>query len=263
MGILNLTPDSFYDGGKYVDSQWLNSKLQSLLKADIIDIGAESSRPNATPLDIGEEKDRISTIFDWVSTNSGKVFSIDSYKPEVAKFALDNGFNMINDITGGGSDFAMLEISAEYNVPICIMHMQGLPETMQVNPMYDDILDSLKLYFEKRINTAVNLGVSERNLILDPGIGFGKRIINNDLILANLNELKTFGYPILLGVSRKSFLEVENDIPNDRLSASIATATLAVLNGANILRVHDVDETIKAVRVLNRIQNRKIEMEVA
>ncbi len=261
MGILNLTPDSFYDGGQFLNPNDLGSKFKSLLSADIIDVGAESSRPGALEVDKEIEKDRLSVIFDYVIKYNSKLFSIDSYKPEVARYALDNGFNIINDIKGGGNSNSMLELASEYNVPIVIMHMLDTPSTMQNNPKYINVIDTLMEFFDIKIEIALKLGVSEENIILDPGIGFGKRIIDNDLIISNLNILKSKGYPILIGVSRKSFLQVNGDAPKDRLSASIAVASLGASKGADIIRTHDVDETVKAITILDRVKNQHLKME--
>jgi len=250
MGILNVTPDSFFQ----------DSRLDNLLpenfnfnNADILDVGFESSRPGAMPV---TEQDEIKRL-DYFLHNFHPIhdmLSIDTYKPAVARLALENGFNIINDIKGGGEDGEMLEIASFFNCPIIIMHMKGYPLTMQNKPYYDNIIDELLYYFENKIALAKQIGLSDEQIILDPGIGFGKRVVDNDIIINNISKLKNFGFPVLVGVSRKSFLSVDDDSSEKRLSASLGVSTLAVLNGANIIRTHDIEETYRMLTVINRVQ---------
>jgi len=254
MGIFNSTPDSFFKESRLVDNNPID--LQKYKHADIIDVGFESSRPGANPLSEYDELIRLDNFLSN-STNFKQILSIDSYKPQVAKIALENGFNMINDIKGGGKDGEMLEIAAIFKCPIVLMHMLGNPLTMQIKPYYDNIIDDLKYYFESKIELAKSIGIEENNIIIDPGIGFGKRIIDNDTIINNLGELKQFGVPILIGISRKSFISIEDDCVEDRLAATLGATALAVNNGADIIRVHDVVENYRMLSVVSRIIQRE------
>ena len=254
MGIINLTPDSFYshsqsDTGKVYDELVYQY-------ADIIDIGCESSRPGSKPVSENVELSRLNDFLDK-DLHFDKILSIDTYKPKVARFALENGFNMINDITSGGDENMMLHLAAEYDCPIILMHMKGVPATMQENPFYDDIMSDITYFFEKKLKTAQNLGIKRKNLILDPGIGFGKRREDNNVILDNLDTLKQFNHTILLGVSRKSFLSINGDGPALRLSATLGATVLAIQKGVDILRVHDTEETYKLKTILQRISHVK------
>jgi len=253
MGILNSTPDSFFIDSRLIDNNFID--LQKYKHADIIDVGFESSRPGANPLSEIDELIRLDEFLDH-----GPIFkqtlSIDSYKPAVAKRALENGFNMINDIQGGGVDGEMFEIAAIFKCPIVVMHMLGSPATMQINPYYDNIMDELKHFFERKIEFAKSFGIEESNIIIDPGIGFGKRIIHNDIIINQLDELKQFGVPLLIGISRKSFISFDNDVAKDRLAATLGATALAIINGADIIRVHDVIENYKMLSVMSRIIQR-------
>ena len=250
MGIVNLTPDSFYSNCRN-DSDEIIKEINNHY-SDIIDIGCESSRPGARPVCEKEELSRL-TKFLNNKDHLTKVLSIDTYKPSVARFALENGFNMINDIKSGDSNNLMLNLAAEYDCPIVLMHMQGNPETMQINPYYDDIMGDIISFFDKKLSIAQSLGIKEDKLILDPGIGFGKCVADNDTILQNLHKLKQFNHPILIGLSRKSFLSVHGDGAESRLSATIGATVLAMQNGADILRVHDIEETYKVKTIIKRI----------
>ena len=261
MGILNLAPDSFYTNSIIETNQ--NFSFKQYKNADIIDIGCESSRPGANPLPEKDELDRLTGILCHISKIK-KTFSIDTYKPAVAKFALQNGFNMINDIKGGGDNGEMFEIAAEYDCPIVVMHIKGQPSNMQDKPFYDDIIEELLNYLEMRLNLAKKIGLEDKQIILDPGIGFGKRISDNDMILNRISDLKQFGYPILIGLSRKSFLCTDDDSAKDRLPATLGATAIAINNGADIIRVHDMEETYKMSAVISRIlQYSKIKKEHA
>jgi len=251
MGVLNLTPDSFFDGDSdlLVDSKKLIEKLATFKGVDIIDVGCESSRPGAKAVSEREEVDRLSRLVDIVSED---VFlSIDTYKYNVAKYALNNGFKMINDIYAGRYDSnKMFELASEFNTPIVLMHMKGNPSNMQKDTSYDSIIDDILSFFDERICVARSYGIPDNNIILDPGIGFGKSLEDNFLIIKNIDKFKKDGYKVLIGLSKKNFLNYKNNAPKDRLSATIAMNTISIINGADIVRVHDSLEAIKMRDVL-------------
>ena len=250
MGILNLTPDSFYS--EFETS--LEIRLAKLISSDIIDIGAESSHPGALPISSDEEIKRIETLLPLLSENITSQLSIDTYKSKTAHFALQNGFEIVNDITGGKS-VKMLNIVAEYNAKIILMHMQGTPNSMQDEPVYGDVVDDIISFLEKRCERAVKAGIGHDKIIIDPGIGFGKTISDNDKIISNITKLKALGFPVLMGLSRKSFLQYDDDLPSERLATTISINTLSMLNGADIIRVHDVEEHIKVRALISRISS--------
>ena len=253
MGVLNLTPNSFYDGDKKIlkDSQSLADRLDSLKYSDIIDVGCESSRPGAKPISDEEEINRLSKFINTIDKKT--FFSIDTYKYKVAQYALMNGFSMINDIYAGRFDNnKMFEVASDFNVPIVLMHMKGNPENMQKNTKYVSVIDNICAFFEKRISMAKDYGILDRNIILDPGIGFGKSSDDNFRIVKNIGKFKEIGYSVLIGLSRKSFLSFKKDDPSDRLSATISMNTLSILNGADIIRVHDSFEAMKMKNVLTK-----------
>ena len=259
MGIMNVTPDSFYAKSRIDTNQSISSTL--FQHADIVDIGFESSRPGANPL---SEKDELHRLFEFLGnvSNFEQTLSIDTYKPHVAKTALGNGFNMINDIMGGGKNGEMLEIASLFECPIVLMHMKGNPAIMQNRPFYDDVMDELLCFFENKLELAKNIGVQDSQIILDPGIGFGKNIMDNDTIINSINQLKKLGFPILIGLSRKSFLSIDEDQAEDRLPATLGVTALAVQNGADIIRSHDVEDTYRMLTVISRIlQNNNIKNE--
>ena len=251
MGILNITPDSFYDGNKYFQNKRLIQRFNDLNKCDIIDIGAESSRPGSKPISETEEINRISQIFDFLS-NSNKYYSIDTYKPNIARECIKNGFNMINDIEGG-RNLEILQIASEFEVPIILMHMQGRPSNMQKKPKYNNVIDELMYFFDQRINSAIKQGINKKQIIIDPGIGFGKTTSQNDTIIRNLSKFKKFDVPLLVGLSRKSFLTYDFNEPKDRLESSLAISALAINNGSDIIRVHDIDKSIEVFSIVDRI----------
>ena len=247
MGILNLAPDSFYDGNSNIDIPFLKKKIQNFKYADMIDVGAESTRPFSDVISVDEEINRLSIFMD-MKDNINKTLSIDSYKPEVIKYALDRGFHIINDISGGGEDNANIKLAAKYDVPIIIMHMQGKPKTMQLEPKYDNVIDDIISFFENKIDIMKNeFQLKDEQIIIDPGIGFGKTKEDNYLILDNIDKFKQFGFPVLIGLSRKSFLSIGRDKPEDRKSASLAAQSIAISNGADCIRTHDVEETYKTL----------------
>jgi len=259
MGILNVTPDSFFAESRLADNSSID--YQKYNHADIVDVGFESSRPGASPLSENDELNRLESFLAHGS-NFKQTLSIDTYKPQISKFALENGFNMINDIAGGGKNGEMFEIAAMFHCPIVIMHMLGKPTTMQNEPFYENILDELKHYFDTRIQLAKNIGLKDSQIIIDPGIGFGKRVIDNDTIINNLENLKQFGFPVLIGISRKSFLSIDGDRAEDRLPATLGVTAIAVKNGADIIRVHDVKENYQMLTVISRIIQRNYVNEI-
>jgi dihydropteroate synthase len=264
MGAVNLTPDSFSGDGLYkAQSSKLKAQnyiidyVEQLVKdgADIIDIGGESSRPGAKPLSAKEELARTIPIIKALSKKIKAPISIDTYKPEVAKQALDNGAVMVNDITGL-KNAKMARLVARYKAAVVIMHMQGNPRTMQKNPVYGSLLDEIIEYLQKAINRALCAGIAQEKIIIDPGIGFGKTAEHNLKILRRLSELKVLGRPILVGPSRKSFLgKILNAGPRERIFGTVSSCILAVKNGAKIVRVHDVKEVKQALKVFTAIDN--------
>jgi dihydropteroate synthase len=264
MGVLNVTPDSFSDGGSFstVDDA-VNYAIQMQKDgADIIDIGGESSRPGALSVSVSEELDRVVPVIQNLVKKINIPLSIDTYKSEVAKKALDLGVGMVNDITALQGDKKLVNIAASYNVPVCLMHMKGNPRDMQKNPIYDDIILEITSFLKERAEYAIFNDVKKENIIIDPGLGFGKRtgrgIEDNCEILKRLSELKKLKYPIIVGASRKTFIGNicggEKPLPaQDRLEGSLAAAIVAVLNGADIIRVHDVRQTKKCIDLVDCI----------
>jgi len=256
MGIVNTTPDSFSDGGKYNSTSKAIDFAYDLLDkgADIIDIGGESSRPGADPVSPSEEIKRISPLLNELIKNTDYPISIDTYKSSTAIYALDNGAHLINDISGMTHDEKMVNVISRYNVPVVIMHMKGTPKTMQQSPNYINVVDEICEFLADRINFAINEGVSSKNIIIDPGIGFGKTLDDNYKIIAKLNQICKLGYPVLVGPSRKSFIGKTLNEPIDgRIEGSIISAALCYKNGAKIVRVHDVEETKKGLLVVKKI----------
>lgn len=251
MGILNTTPDSFSDGGKFINT---NEALEHALKmvedgADIIDIGGESTRPGAIEIDIETELSRTIPIIKALREKSNVQISIDTRKPEIAKAAIEVGANIWNDVSALTFAPNSIEMAAQLNVPIILMHFQGTPENMQNSPFYRDVTTDVLSFLSSRIGHSINGGVKRNNLILDVGIGFGKSLEHNLELLANLEKFNALGCPILIGASRKSLIQKIDDkaiSPDDRLGGSLAIALMAVDNGASIIRVHDVRQTHQA-----------------
>jgi len=258
MGILNVTPDSFYDGGKYfdVDSAIERAKIMEKEGADIIDIGGESSRPFSKRIDKDEEMKRVIPVIEAIRGEIKIPISIDTYKPEVAESAIKAGADMINDITALRN--GMEKIAGEYDVPVVLMHMKGTPETMQINPYYRDVNEEIIKFLNERIKFAIHNGIDENKIIIDPGIGFGKRQEDNLKIISHLTEYRGLGKPILIGLSRKSFIgNILNLPPEERLEGSIAASIIAIQNGADIIRCHDVLATRRAAMVADAIMGRR------
>ena len=256
MGVLNGTPDSFYPKSRIPNDYEVDYK--SFKYCDILDIGFESSRPYAAPVSEYDELKRLDNFIERFNFQNIRL-SIDTYKPAVAIKALENGFNIVNDIKSGGETGEMFEIASSFNANIVLMHMNGTPMTMQDNIANTNILEELLNYFDDKISLALKLGMDESKIIIDPGLGFGKSMNDNYNIINNLSMLKAFNLPLLLGLSRKSFLSVGEDSSENRLPASLGAAALAINNGANILRVHDIEETYRMVSIIDRILNQKIE----
>lgn len=257
MGILNATPDSFSDGGRYLDPERAIARGIELAHegADLIDIGGESTRPGARPLSVQEETARVIPVIRGLRRVVSIPLSIDTYKVEVARRALDEGADLINDISALRFDTAMVSLVAREKIPVVLMHMQGTPQTMQQNPDYRDVLGEVKDFLRHRIEFALMAGVGPAQIIIDPGIGFGKGLDHNLLLLQGLPAFSSLGRPLLVGASRKTFIgKILAAGPDERLEGSLAAAVVAVLGGANMLRVHDVKETRKAVRIADALR---------
>jgi len=258
MGIVNVTPDSFSDGGKfYRTDSAINHALEMINDgADIIDVGGESSRPGAKKISIDEELDRIIPVIKGIRLISPNVLiSIDTTKSVVAENAISVGANIVNDISGLAFDPDMVQIASKLKIPIVIMHMKGIPENMQDNPCYNNIIFDIKLFFKNQINLAIEAGVKKENIILDPGIGFGKTVEHNFIIINKLNEFCEFDIPLLIGPSRKSFIGITLDLPvENRFEGTAAVTTAGILNGARIIRVHNVKKIKRIVAITEKIR---------
>jgi dihydropteroate synthase len=258
MGILNITPDSFSDGGKFFETKTAQQHATEMLAAgaDIIDIGGESTRPGSERVSVEEEWNRVAPVLRHLAKLDHCIISIDTYKSEIARRALAEGAHIINDVSGITFDPRMAEAAAKYNAPVILMHMQGTPETMQKSPSYKNLMEEILQSLDQKCRFAVERGVSQ--LIVDPGIGFGKRFNDNFELIRRLGELRSLGYPILLGTSRKSFIgKLLNLPPEERLPGTIASILYGVTQGANIVRVHDVAEIKQAVLIYQAIREKK------
>jgi len=256
MGILNTTPDSFSDGGKFNSSETaINHALEMLRDgADIIDVGGESTRPGADAVSAEEEMRRVVPIIKALRLQSNVCISIDTSKPDVMRAAVQAGANLVNDVNALREPGA-LAVCAELGVPVCVMHMQGEPRTMQETPRYDDVVEDIKLFLLQRVNECVAAGIKRENIIIDPGFGFGKNLQHNLQLLQRLHEFESLGVPVLVGLSRKSMLGLILGSPvEQRLYASVAAAVLAWTKGAKIFRVHDVKPTVDALKVCVAVQ---------
>jgi dihydropteroate synthase len=252
MGVLNVTPDSFSDGGRFLDPERAvqHALRMDELGADIIDIGGESTRPGAEPVSVEEELARVIPVIERLTGRVKALLSIDTYKSQVAEAALRAGVHIVNDISGLGFDGQMAPLVARWGAGVVVMHIKGTPRTMQENPYYDDVISEISEYFEARLELAERAGVRPEQIALDPGIGFGKRLTDNYEILRRLGEFRRFGRPILIGPSRKSFIGKVLQLPPDkRLMGTAAAVAIGVANGADIVRVHDVEEMLQVVRV--------------
>lgn len=259
MGILNCTPDSFYDGGKFTNAKAILLQVEKMLQegATFIDVGAYSSRPGATHISVKEEISRIVPIVELlVKTFDNILISVDTFRSAVAKSCIKAGACMVNDIAAGELDKNMFKTVGALQVPYIAMHMQGKPQTMQSNPQYQNVTQELIYYFSKKISELRNYGVND--VLIDVGFGFGKTIEHNYELLNNLALFKNVDVPVLVGLSRKSMLyKPLNLTPETALSATIAAQTIAILNGASILRVHDVKEAVETIKIVQLLQNKK------
>jgi dihydropteroate synthase len=257
MGILNVTPDSFSDGGRFLapDEAVAHAREMAAEGAAIIDVGAESTRPGAEPVGADEQLRRILPVVERLA-GEDVLLSIDTSSVEVARTTLEAGAHIINDVTALRADPHMAETVAEFGAGLVLMHMQGTPRTMQQNPAYDDVAGDIRAFFRERMDAALRGGVAPARIVLDPGIGFGKTLEHNLEILRRLGEFRTAGRPILIGPSRKSFLGTLLGLDvDDRLEGTLAAVAAAVLAGASIVRVHDVRANARVVRVSEAIRN--------
>ena len=253
MGIINANDDSFFSGSRFMAGDAVN-QIKTMIEegADIIDIGAVSSRPNADEVSENLELERIKPICDVIKAEKlyeQASFSIDSYTPSVIEYALKSGFNLVNDITGASND-EIIKLAVEYGAKLCIMHMQGMPQTMQSNPHYDDVMVEVSQFFEERIAKCESFGMKREDIILDVGIGFGKTLEHNLILIRNMNHFKKFGCEVLVGASRKSMIDKIISTPTEeRLAGTLAIHLKSVQNGATIVRCHDVKEHSQALAV--------------
>ena len=259
MGILNVTPDSFSDGGRFFDQTDAVLHGFQMVKdgADMIDVGGESTRPGAEYVPADEEIRRVVPVIRKIRQKTSVPVSIDTYKSEVAKAALEAGATIVNDISGLHFDEKMAEVIAEHSASVVIMHIKGTPKDMQTNPEYDDVVREVYDYLSKSVESASNSGIKQ--IMIDPGIGFGKTANHNLELLNRLEELRGIGVPILIGVSRKSFIGTILDTPVDaRLEGTAAAVTASILHGADIVRVHDVREMRRVARVADAIRRQRV-----
>lgn len=256
MGIVNVTPDSFSDGGKFSTVDLAVKHALTLIDegADILDIGGESTRPGAQPVSLDEELSRVIPVIETLSQITKVPISIDTYKPEVMRQAIIVGADIVNDIRALQEENA-LAIVAQSNVGVCLMHMQGTPQTMQIEPQYVDVVAEVKQFLIERMQAAIRHGIVKNRLLLDPGFGFGKARTHNIALIQHLEVLNEIGQPLLVGLSRKSVLgAIAGGDESQRLFASIAASVISAMKGAKILRVHDVKATVEALKIVTAIQ---------
>jgi dihydropteroate synthase len=257
MGIINATPDSFSDGGQFTSAEMAIEAAARMIEegAGIIDIGGESTRPGANPVEQSVEADRVLPIIEGVKQLTDARVSIDTSKAAVARQALAAGADMINDVTALG-DPAMLPLLIQSGAPVVLMHMRGMPKTMQQRTDYDDLMDSVTGFLKDRAESATLEGVADDKILVDPGIGFGKSTTGNIALLRKLPGLATVGRPILIGASRKSFIGAALELPvNERLEGSLAVAAYACAQGAHMIRAHDVGATVRVVQMIDAIRS--------
>jgi dihydropteroate synthase len=257
MGVLNVTPDSFYDGGRYGAYEQAVERAWRMVDegAAILDVGGESSRPGSDPVPAEVQKERILPVIQAVRERWQGWISVDTCSSDVARAAVEQGADMINDISAGGLDPDMKKVAAELGVPCILMHMKGKPKTMQDEPVYGDVVPEIIEHLAERIAVWEDAGVASENILVDPGIGFGKTVDHNLLILKHLRELEVLGRPIVLGTSRKAFVGalLDRDLEG-RLVGTLATVAIGAWNGAHILRVHDVQETREVLTIVHAIK---------
>lgn len=255
MGIINITPESRYGGGFTRLCDEVLRRVEQMINdgAAIIDVGGESTRPGAMPVSLQEELDRVMPILEVIKNNFSILLSVDTLKPEVMKAALAIGVDLINDVNALRAEGA-LEIVANSQAAVCLMHMQGEPRTMQVAPYYEDVVAEVKTFLKERVEACLTAGISKERILIDPGFGFGKSLAHNSRLLNHLDELKDLDVPILVGLSRKIMIEAVLNLPvEQRLYASLALAVLAITKGAAIIRTHDVKPTLEAIRMASRV----------
>ncbi|MFK8010859.1 MAG: dihydropteroate synthase [Marinicellaceae bacterium] len=256
MGVINVTPDSFSDGGHFLSVSNAVSQASKLIEegANIIDIGGESTRPGADFVSVSEEIARVVPVIQAIrNKNKSIVLSVDTSKPEVMSAAIQAGANFINDVNALQNK-GCIEIAAQSNLPVCLMHKKGTPKSMQDKPQYNNVLSDVMNFFQLRINDCLLAGIKRKNIILDPGIGFGKTLEHNLTLLKSIKQLKSLGYPILIGVSRKSMIgEILKKDVDDRLFGSLAIAQFAYMNGAEYFRVHDVMATADVLKTTKNL----------
>jgi dihydropteroate synthase len=259
MGVLNVTPDSFSDGGQFTDIESAVERGVTMAAegAELIDVGGESTRPGSEPVGADEQVARVVPIIRAVRERTDAVISVDTGLAAVAEAAIDSGANVINDIYGGTQDPGLLELAARRGVPVILMHMQGRPATMQVNPQYGDVMREAMAFLAERVEAAVATGVARDRILIDPGIGFGKTLAHNLELLRRLGEMRSLGRPVVVGVSRKGFIGkvTGESIESGRPFGTAGAVVFAATNGAEVLRVHDVAGMSQVVRMIEAIQN--------
>ncbi|GLX82593.1 dihydropteroate synthase [Thalassotalea eurytherma] len=259
MGILNVTPDSFSDGGKFFDPENALAQVKGMIEggATIIDVGGESTRPGAADVSVEDELNRVIPVVKAIKQHFQVIVSVDTSKAQVMEQSILAGADIINDVRALQNEGCVAVMAKYPTVPVCIMHMQGLPRTMQNSPRYDDVVDDIKLFFVQRLAEMNESGIDSSRVVLDPGFGFGKTLEQNYQLLGRLSEFEVFNLPVLVGMSRKSMIGnlLKREV-NERLAGSITTAVLAAQQGAKIIRVHDVQETVDALKVLAATQQK-------
>ncbi|HEX9711742.1 MAG TPA: dihydropteroate synthase [Actinomycetota bacterium] len=256
MGVVNVTPDSFSDGGMFLDPADAIEHGIRLAEegADALDVGGESTRPGADPVGADDEIARAVPVIEGLAKSVEVPISIDTTKSAVARAALDAGASIINDVSAGRLDPSILTLAAERDVPVILMHMLGEPRTMQRDPIYDDVVEDVRAFLVSRAQAAADAGVDPGRIVIDPGIGFGKTPQHNLTLLKRLRDLTHPGYPVLLGASRKSFIGLTLDLPvEERLEGTLATTAVGILNGASMVRVHDVRANLRAARIVDAV----------
>ena len=261
MGVINVTPDSFSDGGRFIDREDAIEHALLLIEqgADILDIGGESSRPNARPVPEEEEMERVVPVIEGIAKATKIPISIDTYKAEVAREAISVGASIVNDISALRFDKNMAAVVAQSGCRIVLMHMLGNPRTMQKNPFYEDVVSDVSIFLKDRAEFAIGEGIAPENIWIDPGIGFGKKLEDNLDLLAKIDTLRRIGYKIVVGTSRKSFIGLidREELPENRLFGSLGSFAWAALAGVDILRVHDVRETRRMLDLIAAIASRE------
>ena len=255
MGILNVTPDSFSDGGLFVETSEIEKQVVAMLESgvDIIDVGGESTRPGADKVELSVELERVLPVIEWIKARFDVPISIDTYKTDVMRHAVEAGAELVNDVNALQADGAV-DFVAQSGVTACLMHIKGLPKSMQVAPAYEDVLLEVQTFLQTRADACLAAGIAKEKIILDPGFGFGKTLEHNTTLFTEMSELVDMGYPLLVGVSRKRMIGDILDVAVDkRANGSVAAAILAGMKGAKIVRVHDVLETVEACKVISKL----------